>query len=522
MIDAAGFLYNLHHETFTDFINRTHSGDRSFYQVLTLQYFIGYKLWGMNFYMWSLLYITLHALNAFLLFVLCNTIFSDSGAKHNVFVPLIGALFFTVCPHVSEVVICKAYYHYLQSFVFILLIMLCAVKYQHNQKSKYIWIATLLFVLSVFTLEIFYIVPFLVLTIVLYYRFGLGYNKEVYGKTVRNFFVPQILLLVVYFIALFAIYKNLKAHKIEVNDTTITFLSKLPKYLFHIVFLGRFFGAEDKKAVYIFLESPFVLIVFYGLIATALGYIVARFTKMNSESKTASLLFVWTMMTLGFVMPLAFPDSALLIFYDRYTYFADAFIYMLLAIFLLRIKNKYLAYGIFCIYGVLNIYFTIMLNGYWKQSDIINTRLLSGLPVTGNKTVLLLNIPENMNGAPMIGAQHDGEYKTMHEVYMGTPLKYPVYDVASYNMTADTDGVYVIVVNDSIVDVALSQWGSWWWYEGHGAKNYETSDYKVNMVNPSRWYELTLKKPATEYNLLYNVGDKWKVVDMSKRRQKQH
>ena len=30
-------------------------------------------------------------------------------------------------------------------------------------------------------------------------------------------------------------------------------------------------------------------------------------------------------------------------------------------------------------------------------------------------------------------------------------------------------------------------------------------------------YDLTLKKPVGDYLLLYNVGDKWKVVDMSKK-----
>ncbi|MCW3122626.1 MAG: hypothetical protein JWQ38_2118 [Flavipsychrobacter sp.] len=87
VIDAVGFLYNLKHESFGDFINRKHSDDQSFYQVLTLQYYIGYKLWGMNMYMWSLLYITLQAINAFLLFILCNRLFTDSGAKNNVLVP---------------------------------------------------------------------------------------------------------------------------------------------------------------------------------------------------------------------------------------------------------------------------------------------------------------------------------------------------------------------------------------------------------------------------------------------------
>ncbi len=522
VIDAVGFLYNLKHEGFWDFINRTHSGDQSFYQVLTLQYYIGYQLWGMNLWMWSLLYITLQAMNAFLLFVICRNIFSDSGLKNSVLVPLIGVLFFTICPHISEVIICKAYYHYLQSFMFILLIMLWVQKYQHEQRSKYVWGSAVLFLLSVFTLEIFYIIPFLVLTIALYYRFALNYDRQLFRKTLMKFFIPQILMLGVYFIALYATYKNLRVHKIEVNQSVIDYLSKLPKYLFHIILLGRYFDPTDKNAVYAFCESPGTLAVFYGLVIIGSILVLTRLNKISNNGKVMFLLFVWAMMTLVFVMPLAFPGSSLLIFYDRYTYFANAFIYMLLAMLVLKLKNKYIAYALFGIYGIINLYFTIMVNNYWKQSDVINTKLLDHLPEAGNKTILLLNIPENMNGAPMIGAQHDGEYKTMHEVYMGTAIKNTVFDVASYNMNSDTDGVYVIFVNDSVVDVALSQWGSWWWYDGQGAKSYENDVYKVKMVNPSRWYELTLKKPTSQYLLLYNVGDKWKMADMDKKHQKQH
>ena len=522
VIDASGFIYNLKHQNFWDFINRTHSDDQSFYQVLTLQYFVGYKLWGMNVWLWSLLYITLQAANAYLLFVVCRNIFSDSGLKNSVLVPLIGVLFFTVCPHISEVLICKAYYHYLQCFLFILLIMLWVQKYQHNQRSKYIWGAAILFLLSTFTLEIFYIIPIFVLTIALFYRFGLDYDKQVFRKTVLYFFIPQLLLLCVYFIALFATYKNLKAHKIEVNQSTIDYLSKLPKYLFHIIFLGRYFAPVDKNSVYRFCESPVTIAVFYGLAILTSIYAIVRFSRMNNTGKVMFLLFVWVMMTLLFVMPLAFPGSSLLVFYDRYTYFAEAFLYILLVLIVSHlVTNKYIAILIFCIYVDFNLYFTINVNSYWMQSSLINNKLIHNFPDPGDKIVLLLNTPENYNGAPMIGAQPDGIFKAMHDVYTDTVIKSTLYEVASFNMVAENDGAHVTVINDSVLHVTLNQFGSWWWYEGHGAKSYENADYKVNMVKPNYWYEITLKHPADKYLLLYALGDKWKTVDMNKKNEDQ-
>jgi hypothetical protein len=41
------------------------------------------------------------------------------------------------------------------------------------------------------------------------------------------------------------------------------------------------------------------------------------------------------------------------------------------------------------------------------------------------------------------------------------------------------------------------------------------------MIDGGHYYELTLKKPTAQYLLLYEVGDKWKVVDMDKKKVEQ-
>ena len=207
VIDGVGFLYNLRHQGFWEFINRTHSEDPSFYQLFTLQYYIGYKLWGLNFYMWGMLYIMAQAINAFLLYLVCKNIFTDSGLKNQVWVALCGVVLFTVCPHISEVVVCKAYYHYLQGFMFILLLVMYWVQqYQHRQQGRYIWGTAVLFVLAAFTLEIFYLMPFFVITLACYYRFALGYNPAIFRNTILYFFVPQLILLCVYFTGIYAAF----------------------------------------------------------------------------------------------------------------------------------------------------------------------------------------------------------------------------------------------------------------------------------------------------------------------------
>jgi len=517
VIDGVGFLYNLRHQGFWEFINRTHSEDKSFYQLFTLQYYIGYKLWGLNFYMWSLLYITAQSINAYLFYVVCKRIFTDSGLKNAVLIPFCGAVLFTVCPHISEVVVCKAYYHYLQSFMFILLIIYCVQRYQNKQRNGYIWWATALFILCTFTLEIFYLIPFFVITLALYYRFALDYDRRILRKTALYFFVPQLLLLAVYFIGIFMTFKTVHAHKISLNESAIDYLSKPLKYLFHILLLGRYFPIESKKTVYDLCQSETVLFLCYGMAAVFAGYWALTFKKMGREARAMLLMLVWAVGALLFLMPLPFPDAALLVFYDRYSYFADAFIYTLIALGLFHFTPKYVALGVLALFAGANLYFTIDLNLMWKHSAYVNNRLLQNLPEPGNRTVILLNIPENLQGIPMIGAQPEGEYEAMREVYRGQVDKAMIYDAASYNMVTDHDGAHVTVANDSTIHVTLNQWGTWWWYAGHGAHSYETRDYKINMVDPGHWYELTLKHPAAQYLLLYEVGDQWKTVDMGKR-----
>ncbi len=522
VIDAVGFLSGLQHDGFWDFINRTHSEDQSFYQLFTLHYYVFYKIWGLNLWLWSLLYITVQSLNAYLLFLLCKTVFSDTGVKNGSVLALVAAFLFTINPHISEVVICKAYYHYLQSFFFILLIMLWVIRYQHTAGPKYIWFAAIIFFLCAFTLEIFYLIPFFVLSIALYYRFALGFSRPLLKKTILWFVIPQVLMLCIYFVALYTTFKYLKPHKIALTSSVIDYLSKPPKYIFHIVCLGRFFPVPAKEKIYAFCESGIFLLVFYSLAASIFLYSVTHLKKLTFGSKALSLFGLWAALTIAFVVPLSFPGSALLVFYDRYTYFADGFVYAFLALFIGQMVSRCIGIALLCLYSVVNLYFTVRLNLYWKQSAYINNRLLQDLPAPGNKTVILLNIPENMNGVPMIGAQPDGEYKSMREIFVDKSVPNKIYDAASYNMNTMDNGAHVMVINDSVIHVTLNQWGTWWWYEGHGAKSYETTDYKLNLVDQGHWYELTLKHPADEYLLLYEVGSAWKTVDMSKKGQDQY
>jgi hypothetical protein len=522
VIDGSGLLYNIRHKSFWDFVNSTQSGDQGFYQLLTLPYYIFYKLFGMNEWFWGLLYVTLQSLNALLLFIFFRHLLTDSFIKNSTIISLVAVILFTVSPHISEVLVWRACFHYLLSFCFIISVLLLVQKYQHTPKPRYIWFALAIFILASVTHPVFYLVPFFVLLLALYYRLALGYDKIILRKSILYVFVPQLVLLCLYFVALYLTYHTIRPHKTAFNESIADYLSKPIKYLFHIVLLGRYFSAETKDRVYHFCESLTAIIAFYSLLTVYFVFSIVRLKKLSNNAKIIFLLFNFTMMTLFFLLPLSFPSSALLVFYDRYIYFSGAFIYLMFTLLIAGIiKNKYLLIALFCVYLDLNLYFTIEINNYWVASERIVSNLVRTLPPPGDKTVLLLNNPENMNGAPMIGSAPEGEFKSMMEVYTGVRIKNTIYDVASYNMVADYNGAHVTVINDSVVQVGLNHGGTWWWYEGHGAKNYETADYKVDFKTKGLLYELTLKHPSNNYLLLYSVGDQWKVADMGLKNKQQ-
>ncbi len=521
VIDAAGWLHNIRHLSFWDYINNRQSHIPSLYQFTQFTTYVFYKVFNANPYAWHTLMVSMHVVNAYLLYNLCRLIFKDSGITGGHTIALTGVILYTVCPHISEVIVWEASFHYLQGLLLILAILTLVQRYHYTVKAKYPVFAGLLFLCSAFSLEVFYLTPWFVLSLALYYRLVLGSDRASFKRTVYYFFIPQLSVFIIQLVLLRMEYGSHFAHIAEnVVQPLTSYFSKPPKYVFHILFFGRYFDNGTRQKVYQLCETPGLMASFYGLFLILAGYIALNIKKITPKGKAAVLLLVWMVISIVIIMPLAFP-TIMLMFYDRYTYLLNAFTYMLMALWVSRIGNKYISYILLGLYGAINLYFTCKVNFYWKHSTYIDNRLMRELPAPGNKTVILLNIPENMNGIAMIGAQPDNEYKAMREMFVDSSIKNKIWDALSYNMLTPEDGANVIVKNDSVIGVTLNQWGTWWWYEGHGGRSYETTDYKINLINAGHYYELTLKHPSTEYMLLYNVGSIWKVVDMSKKNLKQ-
>ncbi len=521
--DFTGWLDQTIHYGFWDNINRTHYSVKSLYQFTQLNTWLFYQVAGARPWPWHLLFVSLHAINCALLYRLCLRLLADSAVVSASVIALAGSALYCITPYAGEVVVWEPSFHYLQGMLLILLILNWLQSYLHSFKSKYLIYIAIAFALSTFSLEIFYITPWLALSLGIFYRLNDSFDRSVLKKTILFVFLPQVAMFALHLVVFRLYYGTWVAHigTGAVSTALQDGLGKPAKHLFHTLLLGRFWSEDLRHRIYHVLDSTTAIAVFYTLMAITGYYIISRFRQMGGKGRVISLLFVWTMICLALLVPIWFGNEMLII-YDRYTYFANAFVYMLLVLLVSFISIAAIRMGCIALYALVNLRFTIQVSRYWMKSERIISSLLSTFPSTSKK-VVLLNIPQTMHGAAMIGAEQESEFKMLYNgLFPDKQITTPVYEAMAYNMVTPDDGAHTTVLNDSTIRVTLNQWGTWWWYAMHGGYSYSNSEYSLNLIDGGHMYELTLKHPASGYLLLYQQGNQWKTVDMSKQNTDQY
>jgi hypothetical protein len=526
--DYTGWLDQIRNHSFTEYLNRTNFKVVSLYQFTQFVTWLVYQVFGTNAWMWHLLFITMHVVNACLLAKIVDTMLQKAGATNYATAIYWGAVLFCVTPYISEVIVWEPSFHYLLGMMMMLLVMRAAQLYYDKPEKKYVIVGIAVYLVSTHSLEVFYLTPWLVLSLLVFHRIQDPQKQGNLSKAFLWFFVAELVIFLLRVVEYRVVYGDWVSRiGSETSKAALeSGLGKPAKYLFHLLFVGRYLPEQwhigqltlghAKNLIYGFLDSRAGIVSFLVLVSIAFGICIVRYKKVSGTSRVIFLLSGWLFASLMLITPLWFGDMMLIV-YDRYSYFACAFFFMLLAILIMAVPNRYLRYTMLTVVVLANLRYAVQASRYWGKSSKIISGLLSGLPNTNGKTVLLLNIPQSMHGAPMIGASEDSEFKLMHDLLLpDKKTGAAVYDVLAYNMTTPEDGAHVVAVNDSTIKVTLNQWGTWWWYEGQGGHSYENAAYKLNVVDVGHEYVLTLKQQSDSYLLLYQVGEKWKIADMSK------
>ncbi len=512
--DFPGWVEAITTKSFADYVNRTGSGIASLYHFTQVVSYAFYHVFGANAWLWHILYITIQAVNALLLFLFFSRLFAGASVRNSAIAAFAGGLLFCLSPCISEVVVWEPAFHYLLGLLLMMLVLLFTQQFILTQKTSYAVWGGIVFMCSTYCLEVFYLTPLFVLLTGIYYQLS---GRQVLRKLLLCFTLPQGLMFAVYFILLRIRYHQSVAHIGSVSlQANVTTFSKPLKYLFHILFVGRFFPENTRATIYRFCETGSAVGVFYSLLAIVTISILLRYRKLSTAWKVFVLLLAFCVLSLGLITPLWLPETGLAI-YDRYTYVLDAFIFMLLALTLTNLLRKYLFIVALVLIALVNYRFTHRVNAYWQQSADIVNNLVATFPNDPAKTVLLVNLPECLDGVQMIGTRDDGEFRMLYNSIRPDKITNKVYDVEAFYMRTPLDGAQVKVLDDSTIRVTLNQWGTWWLYYGYGATDYENEDYKVTMRDAGHWYDIILKHPASEYLVLYCVGREWRVADLNKK-----
>ena len=198
--DTLGWLDSVRNQPFRDYLNRSHFGVQSFYQTTQLITWLLYQLFGTNAWAWHLFYLALHALNCTLLYSLVRGILIDSTVTPAGEIALDIALLFCCSPYVTEVIVWKASFHYLQGLAFIFAILLILLNYLHRPTKQQVFMASLIFAIAIFSLELFYLIPLFTILILAFYYWALKYPFDRIREASLYILGPQLLLFLVHLI----------------------------------------------------------------------------------------------------------------------------------------------------------------------------------------------------------------------------------------------------------------------------------------------------------------------------------
>lgn len=512
--DIKDTIYLHKHQSFIDFLNRAGLSIKSLYQVTQLILYVILSLFGTHTMPWFLLFITLHALSGLIVCRFFERLFIKFGISQPVLASLVGTLFFLLNPVQAEVVIWKATLHYFLAVFQIFGILHFTLSYTETGRRKYVWLSALVYFISTFTVELFYLTPFFTIGVLLALRLSGVIDVSLFKKTLLRISLLLIVLLGCHMLLYHTVYGKWIPHYNIETETVFRFkeiVGKINKYLFHVYGMDYFLPYKVRQAIYSFSENSITSVVTTAIVVAASLLVITCYRRLKPSVQLALLLFFLALLSFGLVIPLWF-NSEMLLYNDRYYYLPSIFLFMLLGVGLLQLRLPVVRYGVIVAYGVACIagsfYIAVLAN---KATDIYYA-LIRNYKWQGVEHVLVLNLPNNYHGIRQIPAMEDGNMNR-HLAVFADSSKGRIYDVSSYNMDQKWDGAHVKVMDSMTLKVTLNQWGTWWLYDSYGATSYENELYAVDMTDQGHEYLLKLKSKPQNMVILFQQGEHWKMVN---------
>lgn len=511
--DFTGLAERIETRQFWDFWNSF--GFPSIQPVLNFFLVIFYKGFSTNSLPWYLVFTSFHIANGFMFYCLLQKIAQRFGAAHSRFVAISAACLFLVSPYASEPVTWRASFSYLLVSHFTLQAIWHTINWLEKATIRSLFTVLLFFTLALFTFELSFMMPFIVMSFVVIWSFHFQEQKKLLGR-VAKLALPMFGLIGCFFGLQRIILGQWIGHygaDVHLRIVPKEIFAEAFQYLAKLLLFARYFEHPVKETIFSSFHKPNVLYPLLGiLLALAIAYILF-FSKMNVRLKLAG----WTLLSFFFAI---LPMLNLYFYYilhienDRYTYLASMFFWACVVL-LLSFLPKALRYASIGILLFISIFLLHKTNQYWKESTQVHNQLLSNFNFHDYDTIFLLAFPDNYNGAYLFrdGSPAQRGFSDALRYVGRKPFAGKIHEVAQFNMTSLTDGVRAVQDSTGTIVVTFNQWGNWWWRRGIGLSAYETADYTFETKGQS--YELRLKNAPGNAAFIYQDGTKWRQLEIS-------
>ncbi len=512
---GAGFVYDFlgwqkvyDHGLWSDIINSF--GYHGNHQFLHLVFYSFYKIFHIEGIPWYLFFCSLHAANAYLLYLIILKLTRQWGGNISPLMAALGAAAFLLHPYSVEPVVWKVCVHYLLSMMAIMLVFISFLSYIESGERKMILAGGIIFFISLFTLEVSLVTP-LAITFCGVITYFVVDNKKKALQTITPFGGMLWILMALYLVLNKLTLGSLVGHygeKVHLHFDLISMMSTEIKYLVKHLFYARFYSFKTKNLLFDqILSYPETTFFFMAIL---LSVFILHFIKVKKLVAEWHVAFFALYTSMVYILPVAN-----IYFYhlhigmnDRYSYIPMAFLIMAFVAALSKCPG-WISYPLLGIVLIINIFLQQKTLNYWHQSTQVLTSLKKDFHWHDAPYVFILNSPDNMEGIVMTSIINEPSGIDELIDYQ-TPLPYDghMYDVFQYNMISPADGVKVEQTGPMQLKVSFNQWGNWWHRNGIGATNYENEFYKAETLDFP--YVITFKQFPEGSVILYQDGKTWK------------
>jgi len=492
-------------------------GYKGNHQVLHFFFYSIYALFHIKGLPWYIIFSSLHAFNAWLIYKWVMNINTRWNIKAPGLLIILLCMLFLIHPYNVEPVVWKVCIHYLLSCSAVMGLLLLVPKYIYGGKQKFLWLNFLIFGLSLFLLEVSYVTPVVMAFYLLIEYFASQQRKEfeIRRAILLNagmwILLIMVLLINKWTLGAWVGHYGASAH---LNIDIIAMMSTEIKYLFKFLTDARYFSFKTKALIFDRILSTPELVFFMLTLFISIG--LWYFIKIKKITGRLHLTFFGFATTMLFVLPVSN-----LFFFHLHVGTNDRFSYLPLIFFLVAIMAmlskapRWIWIPAMSLIILVQVYLQEKTITYWKQSAEVVQSLRDTFRWHDKTHVFILNSPDNLNGIVMTsiieapsGIDELLDYQTTR------PYDGVIFDVFQYNMTTPEDGVKVEQTGPMQLKVTFNQWGNWWHYSGIGASSYENEYYKAEILDYP--YQITFKQFPEGSVILYQDGKEWKEFHLLK------